>query len=56
MYAGSSVRHRYGMNNRGMAKKIIWTLWEKAIPEQRATITEHAEIVIRHSPSPAKPG
>ncbi len=34
----------------------IWTLWEKAIPEQRATITEHAEIVIRHSPAPAKPG
>jgi transcriptional regulator with XRE-family HTH domain len=33
----------------------IWTLWEKAVPEQRATITEHAEIVIRHRPAPAKP-
>lgn len=34
----------------------IWTIWEKAMPEQRATITEHAEIVVRHSPAPAKPG
>jgi transcriptional regulator with XRE-family HTH domain len=25
----------------------IWTIWEKALPEQRATITEHAEIVVK---------
>ena len=28
----------------------IWTIWEKAQPDQRATITEHAEIVVRHTP------
>lgn len=25
----------------------IWTIWERALPEQRETITEHAEIVVR---------
>ncbi len=25
----------------------IWTIWEKAQPDQRATITEHAEIVVK---------
>lgn len=25
----------------------IWTIWEKALPAERATITEHAEIVVK---------
>lgn len=31
----------------------IWTLWEEALPEQRETITEHAEVVLRKKQSPS---
>lgn len=31
----------------------IWTLWEEALPDQRETITEHAEVVLRKKQSPS---
>lgn len=27
----------------------IWTIWEKALPAERQTITEHAEVVVKRA-------